>query len=83
MNNIPTKPGFYWALWIKAAKGTHEAKELTLPLDWEIVEVFENFIGDACEADQTEKFGVFVCGVRETQWLENFQWGYGPIKRNL
>ena len=28
-----------------------------------------------CEADQSEKFGVSVPGVRESQWLENFKWG--------
>lgn len=74
----PKKPGFYWALWNTPAKGTHEAEEMAFPaLDWEVVEVWENHIGDPCEADAdfgVEKFGVSVTGVRETQWLKNFIW---------
>jgi hypothetical protein len=69
------RPGFYWALWLTAANGTHEGDELTPSHDWEVVEVWENFIGDRCEADAAEKFGVSVPGVRESQWLENFKWG--------
>ena len=76
----PTKPGFYWALWLKASKGTHEGDQLTPANDWEIVEVWENFAGDPCEADACEKFGVSVPGVRESQWLDNFKWGVGPIE---
>ncbi len=75
----PNKPGFYWALWIKAANGTHEGNELTPHREWEIVEVWENFTGEPCEADADEKFGVSVAGVRESQWLNNFVWGFGPI----
>lgn len=75
----PTKPGFYWALWLKAAPGTHEGDALTPQEDWEVVEVWDNFLGDACEADACEKFGVSVPGVRETQWLDNFKWGFGPL----
>lgn len=71
----PTKPGFHWALWLTAAEGTHEGDQLTPANDWEVVEVWENFVGDPCEADGTEKFGVSVPGVRESQWLRNFKWG--------
>jgi hypothetical protein len=71
----PTRPGFYWALWLTAAPGTHEGDELTPASNWEVVEVWENFIGDPCEADACEKWGVSVPGVRESQWLENFEWG--------
>jgi hypothetical protein len=81
--NQPTKPGFYWALWLTAAPGTHEGDELTPASDWEVVEVWENVLGDPCEADASfgvQKFGVSVPGVRETQWLENFKWGEGPLK---
>lgn len=70
----PTKPGFYWARWMKAAPGTHEGDELTPALEWEIVEVWENHIGTGCEADGCEKWGVSVTGVRETQWLPDFIW---------
>ena len=74
-NTMPNKAGFYWARWISPAEGTHEANDITFPTDWEVVEVWQNFIGDPCEADASEKFGVSVPGVRESQWLENFEWG--------
>lgn len=77
---MPTKPGFYWARWLTAAAGTHEGAELTPASSWGVVEVWENFLGDPCEADRCEKFGVSVPGVRETQWPENFQWGDGPLE---
>jgi len=76
----PKQAGFYWALWIKKARGTHEENE-GLSGQWEIVEVWENFTGEPCEADADEKFGVSVVGVRETQWLNNFVWGFGPIEQ--
>lgn len=77
----PTKPGYYWALWITASPDTHEGSELTPSTNWEVVEVWENVV-DPCEADYEagDVFGVSVPGVRETQWLENFQWGEGPIE---
>lgn len=78
----PTEPGFYWARWLTAAPRTHEAHLWTFPLDWEVVEVWENFLGEPCEADADEKFGVSVPGVREAQWLENFEWGEGPLRMN-
>lgn len=71
----PERPGFYWALWLKAADGTYEGDQLTPASDWEVVEVWENFFGEPCEADRAEKLGVSVPGVRETQWLDNFKWG--------
>ena len=78
----PTKPGFYWALWTTATESTPEGDELTPARDWEVVEVWENFlIGEPCEADACEKWGVSVTGVSTTQWLENFQWGDGPLVR--
>ena len=81
MKNYPTKPGFYWALWQTAAPGTHEGDELTPAQDWEVVEVWENFLGEPCEADKDEKWAVAVTGVRETQWLHNFLWcGVGPLE---
>jgi hypothetical protein len=79
--NTPTKAGFYWARWMTAAEGTHEGDELTPAHNWEVVEVWENVIGDPCEADRCEKFAVAVPGVREAQWLENFRWDVGPSGR--
>ena len=76
----PTKPGFYWALWVTPAPDTHEGDELCKCPSWEVVQVWENFHGEPCEADQAEKFGVSVPGVREAQWLENFVWGQ-EVKR--
>src|SRR5690348_7038201 len=78
----PTRPGFYWARWLTPAEGTHEGEELTPAQEWEIVQVEENFIGEPCEADRCEKFLVAVPGVRETQWLDNFEWGEGPIEQS-
>lgn len=73
MNAKPTEPGFYWALWLTAAHGTHEGDQLTLPQSMEVVEVFRNQLYPAQVDD--EEFGVAVTGVRETQWLHNFRWG--------
>jgi len=75
----PTKPGYYWAMWRKASPCTHEGDQLTPSDKWEVVEVWENYIGESCEADADEKFGVSVPGVRESQWLSNFIWADGPI----
>jgi hypothetical protein len=71
----PNEPGFYWALWLTAATGTHEGDQLTPASDWEVVEVWSNYANALCGADRYEQFGVSVTGVRETQWLENFKWG--------
>jgi hypothetical protein len=79
----PTVPGFYWAKWKIAAKGTHEGDELTPSNDWEVVEVWSN-VCDSVEhpedgPDGTPAFGVHVPGVRETQWPDCFFWGPGPL----
>lgn len=80
----PTKPGFYWALWLSPTPDTHEKDECSFPWpEWEVVHVWENYIGTPCEADQCEKFGVSVPGVRETQWLDNFQWGEKVAPRKV
>ncbi len=75
--NAPTKAGWYWALWISAAEGTGDVAECANGREWEVVEVWENFQGEACEADETHapKFAVSVTGVSRSQWLENFKWG--------
>lgn len=72
------KPGFYRAKWLRAAPNTHERDSLLLPTDWIIVQVWENFID---EADGIEKLGVSVPGIRETQLVEDFLWGEGPLER--
>jgi hypothetical protein len=70
----PTRPGFYWARWIKPASGTHEAEELTFPAkDWEVVDVWINHID--WENDPEEGLCVHIPGVREGQWLDCFEWG--------
>lgn len=78
--NWPTRPGFYWARWMTAARDTHEGDELTPGRDWEVVEVWRNQSEMyECEGDDpAERFGVGVPGVRETQWLDNFQWDINP-----
>jgi hypothetical protein len=58
-------------MWMTATPKTHEGDQLTLPEDWGIVEVWQNHIGP----ENGESLAVFVPGVRETQWLENFCWG--------
>ena len=74
----PTKPGFYWAMWLTHEPDTHEGDELTPATNWEVVQVWENHIGTECEADKEmgiEKYRVSVPGVRESQTLDNFKWG--------
>ncbi len=72
----PSKAGYFWALWVTPAPGTLEAELQSWPKDdWGIVEVWDNFLGEPCEADEHEKFGVSVHGVEKTQWVENFKWG--------
>lgn len=78
----PTKPGYYWALWIKEAKGTKGAGDDVMSGEWEIVEVWENFIGDTCPADEDIKWCVNVHGVEQTQWVESFKWG-NPVPGRL
>lgn len=69
---IPARPGYYWALWTKAADGTHEGDDLTPAVTWEIVQVNDNNVDDP---EDDEYLSVSVPGVRETQWRENFSWG--------
>lgn len=77
---IPTKPGFYWAKWRIPDDDTHEKDLINFRvMDWEVVEVFENCINET----DIEYLRVFVGGVRETQSLENFFWGEGPIKEPI
>jgi len=74
-NKIPLKPGYYWALWERAADGTHEADELTPASSWEIVQVNWNYLGWEDDPSDEEALSVSVPGVRETQWRKDFTWG--------
>lgn len=79
LKNAPIKPGFYWALWMTATNETLEGDQLTPAVDWEVVEVWQNHINEPDD----ETFAVSVTGVRETQWLGNFQWGPGVQRPDL
>jgi len=78
-NQLPLKPGYYWAKWKIAADGTHEGDELTPSGQFEIVQVNANVSGwDEITPDHAgfdERLSVSVCGVRETQWPDCFVWG--------
>lgn len=70
---LPNKEGHYWAKWKIPSPGTHEGEHLTPSDRWEIVQVWENYVGEPRE--DVSKFGVSVPGVRETQWPDQFYWG--------
>lgn len=74
-NEIPMKPGYYWAKWRIAADGTHEGDELTPSNSWEIVQVNSNHIDWDDDPAEDEALSVAVPGVRETQWRDCFVWG--------
>jgi len=70
------KPGYYWARWTVAAKGTHEGRELTpSPFDMEIVQVNGNHVNWQDHPEEDEALSVSVPGVREVQWRDGFLWG--------
>ena len=73
--NWPTKPGYYWALWIKAAEGTHEGDQITPAKGEEIVQVNANSAFWHEDPLEDEALSVLVAGVRETQWRGGFVWG--------
>lgn len=75
MNELPMKPGYYWAKWRIPALGTHEG-ELQTPSDhWEIVQVNANRYDWENDPTADEALSVSVPGVRETQWPDCFVWG--------
>jgi hypothetical protein len=74
--NMPLKPGYYWAKWVRASEGTHEAEDLTPSDQWEIVQVNWNYLGWEDDPTDEEALSVSVPGVRETQWRKDFTWGY-------
>ena len=73
--STPKRPGFYWAKWKIANRGTKEGDELTPSDRWEVVEVWENG-GE----DPRNYLRVSVPGVENAQLLENFFWGPGPLE---
>lgn len=80
---LPTAAGFYWAKWQIADQGDTKIFEYEtyLPRNmWRVVEVFENSgSSDPAEKLDPDRLRVFVSGVRDTQSLENFFWGPGPL----
>lgn len=76
-NAVPSVPGFYWAKWRLADQGDTKTAEYEtyLPLNtWDVVEVFENQNSGVIDA-----LRVLVSGVEDSQSLENFFWGPGPL----
>lgn len=65
----PTAKGFYWAKW-RLPEHTHIK---SMSDTWEVVEVWENSLDDA------EHLLVHVAGVAESQALDAFVWGPGPL----
>jgi hypothetical protein len=65
----PEKPGWWWAIWKSKAEGTADPDDEPGP-NPEIVEVIENCIDET----DPEYLGVFVGGVGNMQFLENFEW---------
>ena len=68
---LPKQPGFYWAKWTNVEGWTPQAAELT----WEVVSVFEN----SCDKRSEDFLRVMVTGVEQTQAIQDFQWGIGPL----
>ena len=72
---VPKKAGFYWAVWLTPSPNTRDGKELTPSSEWEVVYVFEN----GMSAQDAEYLRVLVTGVEQSQPVENFRWGAGPL----
>lgn len=74
-NEIPLKPGFYWAKWRIPAEGTFEGDKLCPSNTWVIVEVWVNTIDWYNNPTEEEALMVSIPGVRETQLRDCFVWG--------
>lgn len=72
--NIPTKPGYYWAKWRIPADDTFEGSKLCPSDTWEIVQVNSNTVDWKNNPLEDEALSVSVPGVRETQWRDCFVW---------
>ncbi|QPC43983.1 hypothetical protein HW532_15570 [Kaustia mangrovi] len=69
--SLPTKPGFFWARWLKPAPGTADNGECCNPDEWEVMHVVENTF----DPSDPEYLMVMVPGVEHWQPMENFHWG--------
>lgn len=67
---MPTRPGYYWARWVKAAPGTADGGEGAMS-QWELVQVYENCL----DPSHPEYLMVFVHGVAKPQRRLDFIWG--------
>lgn len=78
MPGVPTNPGYYWAKWRIADKGTDPGIARILPMKtWEIVQVwFDAFQFDT--DGNKESFRVDVMGIAASQSIDNFFWGNNP-----
>lgn len=68
----PAREGHWWA-----KLKLHENPDLR-SVDWEVVQVFENALGDLCEADierGEQKWMVSVPGIEGGQPIDAFAWG--------
>lgn len=75
---VPKSEGFYWAKWRIADDGRPKTAEYEsyLPSNkWEVMDVFEN----NHDADAEDHMRVHVPGVSDSQSIENFFWGPGPL----
>lgn len=68
---FPRRPGFYWAKWTNVEGWMPKAAELT----WEVVNVFEN----STDKNSKDFLRVMVTGVEQTQAVQDFEWGIGPL----
>jgi hypothetical protein len=75
-NEMPNKPGYYWAKWRIASDDTPEGDELTPCDDWEIVQINEN------GGEGLTEYSVSIPGVAVVQWRDCFIWGsfVAPLK---
>jgi len=76
-NKIPKEPGFHWAQWRIAEDGTDPDQAELLPsTEWTVVEVFMNTL----DKNNPDHLMAWVVGVAKAQAIENFFWGFGPLK---
>lgn len=62
IGKIPTKPGYYWALWTVAQSGTFEGDEQTPSRTWEIVQVNVNQVDWDYDPQEEETLSVSIPG---------------------
>jgi hypothetical protein len=72
--SVPKNAGYYWAVWLTPSPGTRDGDALVPSAEWEVVYVFEK--GASPDAGYLR---VLVAGVEQSQSIENFRWGAGPL----